>query len=127
MDTIIETEKLLAAMEVAESGILTGKNVYSDTQWVKAILPKEYEVKEVPNKNAIRCTSYKGILLAPYKNNDDNLISDHEDEEHWEYIKAAIKKHFGKRFLEIDHTVCFAHKDFTIYLGKNMQPAPVAQ
>lgn len=106
MKTIKETEKLLAAIDVSDGGILTGKKQYSDIQRVKAILPEHYEIKESISPNAIDCVSKIGIR----KNIDA------EDNEHWSYIMQAFKKHFGDRFKEVYHSVCFCHTDFTIYL-----------
>jgi hypothetical protein len=44
------------------------------------------------------------------------MIDDDEDELRWESIFELVKFHFGKRFQEIDHNVCFCHTDFTIYI-----------
>lgn len=115
MNTINETEKVLAAMDVSDSGILTGKQKFSDVQRVKAILPDHYEVKE-SRPTAIHCISNVGI------NKDGE-----EDEEHWQYIMQAFQKYFGNRLSEVYHNTCFCHKDFTIYLRKNLQAAPSAQ
>lgn len=108
MYTINETEKVLAAMSVSEAGILTGTKQYADIQKVKAILPDHYEVKESRSPNAIHCVSSVGIRKD----------IDAEDDEHWSYIMKAFKKHFGDRFSEVFHNVCFCHTDFTIYLRK---------
>lgn len=102
------TKKLLAAMNVSDSGILTGKQKFSDIQKVKAILPKHYEVKKSNSPNAIHCVSRVGIRKG----------IDTEDDEHWNYIFKAFKNHFGTRFKEVNHKVCFCHTDFTIYLNE---------
>lgn len=107
MNTINETEKLLAAMDVTETGILT-KCKFSDIDRVKAILPNHYKIEKSKAPNAIHCVSTIGIKKGV----------DAEDDEHWECIMKAIKKYFGKRFKEVDHNVCFCHKDFTIYLSE---------
>ena len=106
MNTIIDSEKVLAAMSISDSGILTGKQKFSDIQRVKAILPDHYEVKESKASNAIHCKSKIGI-----KKNIDS-----EDDEHWHYVMQAFKKYFGSRFIELSHNVNFCHTDFTIYL-----------
>ena len=108
MNTIKESEKVLAAMDVSDSGIITGKQKYSDIQRVKAILPEHYEVKESKLPNSIHCVSKIGI-----KNGIDA-----EDDEHWSYIMRAFKNHFGNRFKEVFHNVCFCHTDFTIHLSE---------
>lgn len=106
MNTVTETEKLLAAMDVSDSGILTGKQKFSDIQRVKAILPEHYEVKESKAPNAIHCKSATGIRKG----------IDAEDDEHWGYVMQAFKKHFGNRLQEVFHNTCFCHVDFTINL-----------
>ena len=105
-----ETEKLLAAMDVSDSGILTGKQKFSDIQRVNAILPKHYEVKKSKSPNAIHCVSKIGIRKD----------IDNEDDEHWSYIFKAFKNHFGTRFKEVNHNVSFCHMDFTIYLSERL-------
>ena len=109
MNTINETQKVLAAMDISDSGILTGK--YSDIQRVKAILPDHYEVKESKSPNAIHCKSKTGIRKS----------IDAEDEEHWNYIMQAFKKYFGNRLSEVYHNTCFCHVDFTIYLRSTQE------
>lgn len=108
-----KAQKILAAMDVSDGGILTGKEKFSDIQRVKAILPDHYEVKESKSPNAIHCISKIGIRKD----------GDAEDDEHWGYIMAAFKKNFGDRFKEVNHNVCFCHTDFVIYL-KFETPTP---
>lgn len=79
----------------------------SDIQFVKGLLPDTYDVVESKSKvGSIRCISRVGI-----RHNGDA-----DDDEHWNYIAKAIKKHFGFRFQEIYHNVNFCHTDFTIFL-----------
>lgn len=82
--------------------------INEDINYVKDILPKHYIVEESKKKGSVHCISEIGIEMRKG--------TDHEDEEHFEYIFQAIKNHFGIRFQEIFHNVCFLHKDFTIYL-----------
>lgn len=107
-----------------------------DILFVKSILPNHYEVKKSKTVGSIHCVSKTGIRKSPYKirvrekaefdRNDpmvmykyrDIVVDDAEDEEHWNYIFQAIKKHFGERFQEVFHNTCFCHVDFTIYLKK---------
>lgn len=78
----------------------------ADLKYVIMLLPLHYVVKESKKPGNIHCYSKKGIRQG----------FDSEDEEAWGYIVAAIKKHFGGRFREIDHNVNFCHTDFTIFL-----------
>jgi hypothetical protein len=84
----------------------------TDIEFVKKILPDSYTVKESNKPGSIHCVSKTGII------NKNILFDDVEDEDHWEYIFKAIKQHFGERFQEVYHNVCFLHKNFTIYLKK---------
>lgn len=99
-----EQIKVNAALDVCETSIMFGVDM--DIQFVKNILPDHYTVKESNIKGSIHCISDIGIKKG----------IDSEDDEHWNYIMKAIKKHFGKRFQEVDHNTCFCHVDFTIYL-----------
>lgn len=95
--------------------VLMGVDV--DINFVKSVLPDHYQVHESRKKGSIHCKSSQGIRLSPYLNKSTGrIVSDAEDEEHWEYITEALKKHFGHRFQEIDHNTCFCHVDFTVYL-----------
>jgi mannose-6-phosphate isomerase-like protein (cupin superfamily) len=88
-----------------------------DIQFVKNILPNHYSVQESKKKGSIHCKSEIGIRHSPYLNESSgNMVTDHEDEEHWAYILGAIKQHFNGRFQEVYHNTCFCHVDFTIYL-----------
>lgn len=91
--------------------------IQDDIQFVKSILPEHYTVQESKKKGSIHCKSPIGIRESPYMNQSTGkMVTDAEDEEHWEYIFKSLKKHFGKRFQEVDHNTCFCHVDFTIYL-----------
>lgn len=83
--------------------------IAKDIDFVVKILPSHYVVKESKKVGSIHCESPKGIRLSG---------RDIEDEEMWNYIIKAIKQHFGERFQEVFHNVCFLHTDFTIYLKK---------
>lgn len=76
--------------------------ISTDLDFIKELLPSTYTL-ELTNQNGIRCRSKTGI-------------SDATDE--WVPIFQAIKKHFGSRFLEVNHTTCSNHIDFTIYFRK---------
>lgn len=77
--------------------------------FIKRLLPDHYQVSKLPESpNAFRCVSKIGI-----KKNGEQ-----EDEEHWSYIMQALKSRFGSELSEVYHNVCFAHKDFIIYLKK---------
>lgn len=82
------------------------RNIIKDTEFIKGILPSHYncELRE----RSIRCKSKIGVKM--------NI--DGEDDEHWFYILNAIKNYFKDSFVEVNHTVCSNHQDFTIYLRK---------
>lgn len=84
--------------------------IADDIEFVKSILPSHYDVKESKRPGSIHCVSKIGIRHK----------IDADDDEHWEYIVAAIKNKFGFRFLEIDHNTNFCHVNFTIYLRKEI-------
>jgi hypothetical protein len=80
------------------------KQVYftaTDIHFLHELLP-QYAMKNNP-VYGMNCVSKTGI-------------SDAKDE--WLPVFQAIKKHFGSRFLEVNHTVCSDHLNFTIYLKK---------
>lgn len=80
--------------------------IEQDIEFVRSILPDHYEVKESKKAGSIHCKSNIGIRHK----------IDADDDEHWNYIVAAIKKKFVGRFQEIDHNTNFCHVDFTIFL-----------
>jgi hypothetical protein len=84
------------------------EEIQEDIDFVKKLLPNHYTVKESKNVGSIHCSSPFGIRKG----------IDAEDDEHWEYIIQGISKHFGSRFSEVFHNVCFCHTDFTIYLNQ---------
>lgn len=80
--------------------------ISDDIAYIKSILPSTYKVNESKKKGSVHCKSETGIRKGV----------DEEDNEHWGYIVAAIKNHFGGRFQEIFHNTCFCHVDFTVHL-----------
>lgn len=74
-------------------------------EFVKSILPDHYQVEEGVKENSIRCRSRVGLSERV----------DADDEEHWSYVLAAIKNHFGNLFQEIFHVTCSRHQHFIIY------------
>lgn len=77
-----------------------------DISYMIQILPLHYICQASRHPNSVHCFSKKGIRKDV----------DAEDTEAWELIMEKIKKHFGSRFREVDHNVCFVHQDFTVYL-----------
>ena len=91
--------------------------ISEDINFVKSVLPSTYEVKESKDKGSVHCISPTGIVKPPYLNNSTGrIIEDAEDDEHWSYILGSFRQHFGERFLEVFHNVCFCHTNFTVYL-----------
>lgn len=91
--------------------------IAADVRFIQKILPSHYAVQESNKIGSVHCISTIGIKKSPYINQSTgNWVDDAEDDEHWGYIIGAIKQHFGERFQEVFHNVCFLHKDFTIYL-----------
>lgn len=84
------------------------RQTVADIKAVEGILPDHYKIGEGRKSGSIRCVSEVGIRKGV----------DAEDEEHWGYVFEAIKKHFGNRFKEVFHNVCFCHTDFIIYYKK---------
>ena len=78
----------------------------SDFEAVRQLLPHHYTVTESKEAGNIHCVSRIGILKD----------GDAEDDEHWGYVMSGLRKHFGARFSEVFHNVCFGHKNFTIYI-----------
>lgn len=68
---------------------------------VKKILPKHYKVIGDPEDNSINCKSNIGI-------------SDAGVEKEWKDTFKKIKTSFND-FLEVFHSTCTNHSDFTIY------------
>ena len=99
---------------------MPNKYTLEDIMFMKKILPKHYAVKAIGDRGDINCMSNIGIRKSPYQAKDGRgrtiIVNDAEDDEHWEYIFKAIKKYFGNRFQEVNHTVCFCHTDFTVRL-----------
>lgn len=74
----------------------------TDWDFLTELLP-QYTLRLNKNMTGIRCLSKTGI-------------SDATDQ--WVPVFQAIKKHFGQRFNEVNHTVCSDHLDFTIYIKR---------
>lgn len=92
-------------------------SIWNDIWFIKQILPDHYTVEPSKKEGSIHCQSEIGIRKSPYLNTSTGqMVTDAEDEEHWEYIFQAIKKYFGERFQQVFHNTCFCHVDFTIYL-----------
>lgn len=104
-----EAQKVSAAIDVVGNSIFHG---WTDLSFVKKVLPIHYEVNENKEQNSIHCMSKIGIR---------NRVGA-EDNEHWEYIMQAFRKHFNERLSEVFHNVCFCHTDFTIYMNENNTP-----
>jgi hypothetical protein len=77
-----------------------------DISFVKKALPEHYTVQESKSVGSIHCRSSIGIREG----------IDGEDDEHWGFVMAAFRQHFGVRFREVFHNTCFCHVDFTVYL-----------
>lgn len=106
-----------------QATVASSAGIQEDIQFVRAILPEHYTVKESKKAGSIHCKSAIGIRKSPYTGYPYSdqperavYVDDAEDDEHWGYIFKAIKQHFGERFLEVFHNTCFCHIDFTIYL-----------
>lgn len=67
-------------------------------QFVEALLPDHYEVKETIS-GCIRCNSKTGI----------------RDADKWNDFMKAVKNFFGQSFQEVYHTTCTYHVVFTVY------------
>jgi hypothetical protein len=78
--------------------------IEKDLQHVRELLPDHYTVQESKTLGSIHCTSSIGIDEdGPYKSS-------------WSGVFNGIALHFGSRFSEVFHNVCYRHTDFTIYL-----------
>lgn len=64
------------------------------------LLPDHYAVTESGAPGYIHCKSRIGI--------EDDMV--------WDKFFQLIKAHFGKRFVEVNHSTCTNHVDFTIYV-----------
>jgi len=94
------------------------KQVVEDIEFVRSILPESYKVSESAKLGSIHCVSPIGIRKHPYVTRSGRLIEDAEDKHEWGVFFIKIENHFGDRFQEVDHNVCYLHTDFTIYLKK---------
>lgn len=78
----------------------------ADMNYIRSILPTHYIIRPSKHKGSVNCISDIGIRHK----------IDADDDEHWEYFVKAVQKHFGDRFMEIDHITNFCHTNFTVYL-----------
>lgn len=88
----------------------------TEIEFVKTLLPSHYDVKESNKKGSIHAVSPIGLRKLPYLSKFGRLIEDDEDDLSFERFIKSVKQHFGDKFQEIFHNVCFCHTDFTIYL-----------
>jgi hypothetical protein len=75
-----------------------------DFDFFRKVMPNYFVVNKVSfigKPETFRCRSNVGI--------DDN-------DEQWEFLMKAFRQRWGERFIEVNHTVCNNHTDFTIYL-----------
>jgi hypothetical protein len=93
-----EQQKLEAAKSVVASSILHGSNTKAKVEYIKAVLPNHYEVKESKQKGNVHCKSSNGI----------------NDDEQWSYFMQGLKQRFAD-FSEVNHNTCHNHVDFTVY------------
>lgn len=95
----MEDKKLKAAIDVVSDSLLHGWTPNAYAEYVKAILPDDYEVKW--DGKGVRCISKVGL-----------------DNESFGYLLKAIKQRVGDKFQEVYHNTCTSHKDFIIYIKK---------
>jgi hypothetical protein len=94
-------DKLKAALDVVADSILHGWTIEAKIDYISAVLPESYEVKESKQKGNVHCKSRIGI----------------DDEDRWDDFMSALKQRFTD-FSEVYHNTCSDHVDFTVYFKK---------
>lgn len=91
-------QKLEAAKSVVADSVLHGWTIDAKINYIKAVLPNHYEVKESKRKGSVHCKSSIGLEYG----------------EQWVYFMEGLKQRFPD-FLEVYHNTCHNHIDFTVY------------